>query len=213
VTKLKTFLNLFVLLPLLSGQAVRGEIDAREKVIEFMRSADMGDKLDAPVRISVTDSGIISIADEGHFIAQHVVMQPELRGDVEVIKEPGFEIRPTCTKAVIVTHGWLDKGADSWPADIATAISQRVDPNEWVCGFFDWAGGASVVRPVDSAKYARDVAGLSFYAPSDHHQPWDAPRHRLSSAAWEDTLEAGERFNKLGEFLVFPAFEYRRERK
>jgi hypothetical protein len=119
----------------------------------------MGDKLDAPVRISVTDSGIISIADEGHFIAQHIVMQPELGADIKVIKEPDFEIRPTCTKAVIVTHGWLDKGADSWSADMAAAISQRVDPNEWVCGFFDWAGGASVVRPVDSAKYARDVAG------------------------------------------------------
>jgi len=157
--KLRIFLNLFVLLTLFSGQAVRGEIDARRKVIEFMRSADMGDKLDAPVRISVTDSGIISIADEGHFITQHVVMQPELNADVEVIKEQDFEIPPACTKAVIVTHGWLDKGADSWPADMAAAISQRVDPNEWVCGFFDWAGGAGVVRPVDSAKYARDVAG------------------------------------------------------
>jgi len=159
VTKLKIFLNLFFLLILLGTQTVRGQIDARQKVIEFMRSADMGDKLDAPVRISVTDSGIISIADEGHFITQHVVMQTELNADVEVIKEQDFKIPPTCTKAVIVTHGWLDKGADSWSADIATAISQRVDPNEWVCGFFDWAGGASVVTPVDSAKYARDVAG------------------------------------------------------
>jgi hypothetical protein len=157
--KLKMVLNLFVLLILLGGQPVRGQIDAREKVIEFMRSADMGNKLDAPVRISVADSGIISITDEGEFITQHLVMQPELSADVEVIKESDFKIPPACTKAVIVTHGWLDKGAESWSADIATAISQRVDPNEWVCGFFDWAGGASVVRPVDSARYARDVAG------------------------------------------------------
>ena len=135
------------------------QVDARQKVIEFLRSADMGAKLDAPVRISVTDSGVVCIADEGDFITQHVVMQPELSAGVEVIKEPDFKIPPTCTKAVIVTHGWIDKGGGSWPADIAAAISQRVDPNEWVCGFFDWAGGASVVRPVDSAKYARDVAG------------------------------------------------------
>jgi len=138
---------------------VHAQIDPREKVIEFMRSVDMADKLDAPVRISVNDSGVVCIADEGHFIAQHVVMQPELSAQVKVIKEPDFRIPPACTKAVIVTHGWLDTGADSWPADIAAAINQRVDPNEWVCGFFDWAGGASVMRPVDSAKYARDVAG------------------------------------------------------
>jgi len=152
--------SLFILAGPLGPETAYTQIDARQKVIEFMRSADMGDKLDEPVRISGTDSGVISITDEGHFIAQHVVMQPKLGADVEVIKEPDCKIPATCTKAVIVTHGWLDKGADSWPADIATAISQRVDPNEWVCGFFGWAGGASVVRPVDSAKYARDVAGV-----------------------------------------------------
>lgn len=135
------------------------QIDAREKLIKFLRSADMGAKLDAPVRISVNDSGVVCITDEGDFITQHIVMQPELSADVEVIKESDFEIPPSCTKAVIVTHGWIDKGGGSWPADIAVAISQRVDPNEWVCGFFDWAGGAAVVSPVDAAKYARDVAG------------------------------------------------------
>jgi len=157
--KLRMFLNLFVLLTLLSGRAVRGEIDARQKVIEFIRSADMGARLDAPVRISVSDSGIISIADEGHFIAQHVVMQPELSADVEVIEKSNLRIPPSCTKAVIVTHGWIDKAGGSWPADMAAAISQRVDPNEWMCSFFDWAGGAAVISPVDACKYARDVAG------------------------------------------------------
>jgi hypothetical protein len=159
VIKLKMFLNIFVLFTLLSGQTVHGEIDAREKVIEFLRSADMGDRLDAPVRISVDKTGVVCISDEGHFITQYVLMQPELSADVEVIKEPDFEIPPSRTKAVIVTHGWIDKGSDSWPADMAVAISQRVDPNEWVGGFFDWSGGAAVVSPVDAAKYARDVAG------------------------------------------------------
>lgn len=151
--------SVFILALMLGFETSYAQIDARQKVIEFLRSAQMGDKLDAPVRISVSDSGVICIADEGHFIAQHVVMQPELSADVEVIKESDFEIPPSCTKAVIVTHGWIDKGGGSWPADIAAAISQRVDPNEWVCGFFDWAGGAAVVSPVDAAKYARDVAG------------------------------------------------------
>jgi len=152
--------SVFILAGPLGPETAYAQIDARQKVIEFMRSAEMGDKLDEPVRISGTDSGIIRITDEGHFITQHVVMQPELGADVEVIKEPDFKIPATCTKAVIVTHGWLDKGAGSWPADMANAISQRVDPNEWVCIFFDWANGASVVSPVECAKYARDVAGV-----------------------------------------------------
>ena len=153
------FSSMFLLAGTLAFEMAYAQIDAREKVIEFLRSADMGDKLDAPVRISVSDSGLICIVDEGDFITQHVVMQPELSADVEVIKESDFEIPPSCTKAVIVTHGWIDKGGGSWPADIAAAISQRVDPNEWVCVFFDWAGGAAVISPVDAAKYARDVAG------------------------------------------------------
>lgn len=160
MTKRKiVFSSMFLLAGTLAFEMAYAQIDAREKVIEFLRSADMGDKLDAPVRISVSDSGLICIVDEGDFITQHVVMQPELSADVEVIKESDFEIPPSCTKAVIVTHGWIDKGGGSWPADIAAAISQRVDPNEWACGFFDWADGASVVSPVDAAKYARDVAG------------------------------------------------------
>jgi len=92
--RLRMLLNLFVLLTLLSGQAVRGEINAREKVIEFMRSADIGEALDAPVRISLTDSGVICIADEGHFITQYVLTQPELSTDVEVIKESNVKIPP-----------------------------------------------------------------------------------------------------------------------
>ncbi len=149
----------FFLVMILALGSAYAQIDARERLIEFLRSADMGAKLDVPVRISVSDSGVVCIADEGDFITQHVVMQPELSTDAEVIKEPDFKIPSSCTKAVIVTHGWIDKGVGSWPADIAAAISQRVDPNEWVCVFFDWAGGAAVVSPVDAAKYARDVAG------------------------------------------------------
>jgi len=62
-------------------------------------------------------------------------------------------------KIVVVTHGWIDKGASDWPADIAQAFVERTDPNEWVCAFFDWKGGAAVVSPVDAAKYGRDIAG------------------------------------------------------
>ena len=143
---------IFILALMLGFETSCAQVDARQKVIEFLRSAQMGDKLDAPVRISVTDSGVISIVDEGHFITQHIVMQPEVSADVEVIKESNVRILPSCTKAVIITHGWIDKGAGSWPADIAVAISQRVDPNEWMWGFFDWVGGSAVVRPVDAPK-------------------------------------------------------------
>lgn len=60
---------------------------------------------------------------------------------------------------VIVTHGWIKKGRGGWPEDMAYAIHNRVDPNNWLCGYFDWSQGARTVNPTDAAKYARDVAG------------------------------------------------------
>ena len=151
---------MFLVAGTLAFEMAYAQIDARQKLIEFLRSADMGAKLDAPVRISIGETGVVCIADEGEFITQHVVMQPKLSADVEVIEKSNLRIPPSCTKAVIITHGWIDKAGGSWPADMAATISQRVDPNEWMCSFFDWAGGAAVVSPVDAAKYARDVAGV-----------------------------------------------------
>jgi len=60
---------------------------------------------------------------------------------------------------VVVTHGWIEKG-DDWPQDMAEAISGRVDPNQWLCGYFDWSKGARTINPADAAEYARDIAGI-----------------------------------------------------
>lgn len=61
---------------------------------------------------------------------------------------------------VVVTHGWIEKG-DNWPQNMAKAISSRVDPNQWLCGYFDWSKGARTINPADAAEYARDIAGAT----------------------------------------------------
>jgi hypothetical protein len=58
---------------------------------------------------------------------------------------------------VVVTHGWIDW--EPWPEDLALAIRNKVDPNEWLCGWFNWRNEARVVNPRDAAQYARDTAG------------------------------------------------------
>jgi hypothetical protein len=60
-------------------------------------------------------------------------------------------------KIVIATHGWFER--ESWPKDLALAIRDKVDANEWLCGWFDWRKEAKVVNPRDAAEYARDKAG------------------------------------------------------
>jgi hypothetical protein len=58
---------------------------------------------------------------------------------------------------VIATHGWIER--EPWPGDLALAIRNRVDANEWLCGWFDWHNEARVINPRDAAQYARDKAG------------------------------------------------------
>jgi hypothetical protein len=58
---------------------------------------------------------------------------------------------------VIATHGWIER--EQWPKDLAFDIRNKVDSNEWVCGWFDWHHEAMVVNPRDAAQYARDTAG------------------------------------------------------
>ena len=60
---------------------------------------------------------------------------------------------------VIVTHGWFEKGRGGWPNDMAAEIHKRIDPNLWICGYFDWSSGAKTLNPTDAAKHARDIAG------------------------------------------------------
>ena len=61
------------------------------------------------------------------------------------------------SKIVVITHGWIEQSP--WPADLALAIRGKTDPNEWLCGWFDWHNEARVINPRDAAQYARDKAG------------------------------------------------------
>jgi len=60
-------------------------------------------------------------------------------------------------KIVVATHGWFER--ESWPQDLALAIRNKVDTNDWLCGWFDWQNEARVINPRDAAEYARDKAG------------------------------------------------------
>ncbi len=63
--------------------------------------------------------------------------------------------------------------------------------------------------PSDLMKFARERSCLDFFAVSDHHQPQDSIQHRIRTQDWEATMEDISRHNKEGEFLVFPAIEFR----
>ena len=58
---------------------------------------------------------------------------------------------------VIATHGWIER--TQWPKNLALDIRDKVDSNEWLCGWFDWRNEAMVVNPRDAAHFARDTAG------------------------------------------------------
>ncbi len=62
-----------------------------------------------------------------------------------------------CSKIAVVTHGWIEQSP--WPADLASAIREKTDPNEWLCGWFDWHNQARVINPRNAAQYAHDTAG------------------------------------------------------
>jgi len=56
--------------------------------------------------------------------------------------------------------------------------------------------------------FARDRAGLDFYAVTDHHLPQRPPDAQLGEAAWAETIEAVREHNDPGRFVVFPGIEY-----
>ncbi len=60
-------------------------------------------------------------------------------------------------KIVVATHGWFEH--EPWPQVLALAIRDKVDANEWLCGWFDWRRQARVINPRDAAEYARDKGG------------------------------------------------------
>ena len=63
--------------------------------------------------------------------------------------------------------------------------------------------------PGDLMRFARDRAALDFFAVTDHHQPWDAPRNRIGREFWDRTKADLAEYDRSGAFLVFPGFEFR----
>jgi hypothetical protein len=66
--------------------------------------------------------------------------------------------------------------------------------------------------PDDYFNYAKNSACLDFAAVTDHHQPWDVDRRILALEGWNSINDAVAKYNKDGEFIAFPGFEYRCER-
>ena len=132
----------------------------RKEALKILRSAGMDKQVDAPVKVEADESGVIGIEDTGNFLIHYMIAGAAKSIAPNIIINKSIKVAPTCDKAVIVTHGWTDKAIGDWPAEIATEISKQVDPNEWICAYFDWHGGSAVINPIDAAKYARDIAGV-----------------------------------------------------
>ena len=135
------------------------EFDARDEIIKLMQKNGLKKYLDAPVTVTQTDAGCLSIRDKGIFALQHELLTPEAATDPNVLIDEGVTVNPKADKLVVVVHGWMDKGQNSWPSEMTAAIAGRVDPNEWICGSYDWRGGSIVITSVQAAEYARDIAG------------------------------------------------------
>ena len=151
---------------ILAVSSTFGGSDSKQKtranIIKFLRSSKMNKELDGPVTVTADKVGLLCIRDPGSYFTQYMIAKPgsKIAADPNVIIDAGVNVPASVTRAVIVTHGWIDKGAKDWPADIAGAISEKVDPNEWVCCYFDWKAGAIVLNPVDAVRYSRDIAAL-----------------------------------------------------
>lgn len=159
--KFKTLLCLLFLFAVSSVFAgTDSKEKAREDIIKFLRSSKMNKQLDGPVTVSQDKPGLLNIHDPGNYLVQYMIARPDSKIATmpDIFIDKNVNVPATVTKAVIVTHGWIDKGANDWPADIASAISEKVDPNEWVSCYFDWKGGAASVTPIDAARYSRDIA-------------------------------------------------------
>jgi hypothetical protein len=133
--------------------------DVRRNTIKFMESIGMDKQLRAGVHISNGKNGMITISDKGNYFVQYKVLTPAVSCDPNITIESDVLIQPTVNKAVIVTHGWIDKAEQDWPAQMTKAIAEKVDPNEWLCASFDWRKGSVALNPVEAAEYARDIAG------------------------------------------------------
>ena len=143
----------------LTLRSALADADTRQKIIERLRSVGMSEKLDAGVNISADNAGILRIEDQGDYLMQYIIMDPNVSADPNLIIDPNLKFPTSANKIVITTHGYIDKAESDWPNDIANQLKQKTDPNQWICGFFDWRGGAAVINPIDAAKYGKCVGG------------------------------------------------------
>lgn len=189
-------LNIFVIL-ICSMHVFAGNIkdDTRSDAIDFIKKAGLEDKLERIVAVG-TDSKqpeVVSITDPGIFLIHYHLLTPESAADANVVVAESVHVRDSCDKVVIVTHGWIDKAGKDWPAVIARQVYDRVDPNEWMCAYFDWQMGAAVINPVDAAKYARDIAGVKLA--KSYLKLMDRPAHvhliGHSAGSWAVNTAAG----------------------
>ena len=129
---------------------------------------------------------MVVIADKGNFFVQYKILTPALACDPNITVDSDIYIAPSTDKAVIVTHGWVDKAESDWPAEITSSIAQKVDPNQWLCASFDWRKGAVVLNPVEAAQYARDIAGPRLAAALQKLSPNLGHVHLIahSAGAW-----------------------------
>ena len=151
--------DIYILLCVITAAVCFAEFDAKKGIVKLMRRNGLRKYLDAPVTVTQTETGCLSIRDEGLFIFQHDLFKPEVSADPNVAVDESVTLDPSADKLVIVVHGWMDKGQNSWPSEMAEAIGDRTDPNEWACGSYDWRGGSIVMTSIQAAEYARDIAG------------------------------------------------------
>lgn len=156
-----TIVTLFLLTLTLTVEANFSAQKARIAAIKFMKENNLGDKLKEPVKITQDLSGVLRITDPGSYIVQYMILTPKNKSvtDPNIVRQLKISIPKTCDKAVIVTHGWIDKGAGDWPADMAKAFRDKTNPDEWMSLYFDWENGATIASPIDAALYAQDIAG------------------------------------------------------
>ena len=187
---------------------------AREDIIKLLRSSKMNKELDGPVTVTVDKNGIICIRDPGNYLTQYMIAKPDskIAQDPNVVIDKAVNVPATVKNAVIVTHGWIDKWAKDWPAEIAAAIRDKVDPNEWVCAYFDWKHGAIVLSPVDAVRYARDIAASRLTKALLAMLPEAGKLKHIhiiahSAGSWSATISGEEIAKATGLRTIAPAFQ------
>lgn len=85
--------------------------------------------------------------------AEHKIFRKMI---LEKVPDPNLADQ-TQFNLVVAVHGWFE--FKPWPRDLAVAINNKIDPNEWFCGWLDWRKNSKVINPADAAIFAREKGG------------------------------------------------------